>query len=579
MKFPTVFRWRINQKYFQIGIYLITLLHLVEIRRDLDHKHIFITSDGQIKYYQTLQMAEGEFRNSECLYPGLELDPEYKYYLFDYPWAFFHSNGLKCAFQYSPYFPWIGSIFYRYLGEKFVTFTPLLFWFLSILVFERVLHSLGVRFWISLLVAISLFWGGFLSLSALDYAEFTLNDFLALVGIWGYVRFFSSVQSVHNSNQKLVSWKEIFYLIAAILGLFSSILLRPEGMVGIGIFLGLGIFFFWNQIVALFSNFRFWMVSIVSFSLLVGFYLLVNTLYSQNPLGFRISNTGKDLQTLYDLSSIWSGWIADLWKSDFKTGLFFAFPALFLFPLLLLFPIQFHKDALSLDSIQKKFGYQFLGSGFMSCLLIPLLSPYRAGYHHFGNRYFEVAVVLFFLGIAILWNQVLNFPKSLKSFPNPYKAFKIFSIFLVVSYFLFSYMSLRYTKEGWKVLKQSASLYSQLQDLLNEIGRASDSQQKIPIVHKSLFTNYLVGVSFLDRAQFLTVSKNEMQKLEEIFQEAGIREYLVLEYMGTPRYMSDIPKKLYEEKINVRYESPKDRFLDGEKKDFLEFQIKRRIRK
>ncbi|MCC5813141.1 MAG: hypothetical protein JJT78_00160, partial [Leptospira sp.] len=71
---------KLNKKWIRWSIYSIALLYLTFFRMDLDRNHLFITSDGQIKFYQTVQIAQGEFSKSNCLYPGRDLDPEYKFY-------------------------------------------------------------------------------------------------------------------------------------------------------------------------------------------------------------------------------------------------------------------------------------------------------------------------------------------------------------------------------------------------------------------------------------------------------------------------------------------------------------------
>lgn len=575
-----------NKSYIRWILYIIALLYLGNLRTSFNKDYTFISSDGQIKYFQTLQIANGEFSKTECLYPGFELDPDYKYYLFDYPWAFFGVNGLKCAFQYSPYFPMIASLVYRFAGEDFVTLVPILFWFLAILLFDATLKSLNVRGWISVLVSLTLFLGGFLSLSALDYAELSMNDYLSLLGVWGLVKFLITKLRASNINVDTSyvktpndkwSANHLIHLGLGILGFSGSILLRPEGIIPIGLFLLLIVIFFGKDLFPIVFQPRtfLWMIIPGFVSILV--FLTINKIYSGNSLGFRASNTSNDMKELYEFSNIWNGFVADLWKSDFKSGLFFALPQIFIFvPLLLLFTWKLPVFD-SNRSLDRKLGYPLLFSGIIACLVIPILSPYRAGYHHFGNRYFEIAVIFVFLGIAILWNSILDRRES--AGPDLPKIINYSALILFLVYIITSYFSFKYTKEGWKVFKDSSKLYSAMQEKLDVLGQVPGTDQRIPILHKSLFTGYLVGVSFLDRAQYRVNSNEQMTDMENIFLNAGINKYMSIEFLGQPRYMSDIPKDQYDEKINIKYESPRDRFMEDYSEDFLEFRLSVRLKK
>lgn len=543
----------LNNRLIRYSIYFIGFALLVSFRLTLDKDHLFITSDGQIKYYQTVQIASGEFAQSECLYPGKDIDPDYSYYIFDYPWAFFNTNASKCSFQYSPYFPSLASIVYLSFGERSVTILPLLFAFFSILIFDIFLSRIGIRPWIIVTIAISTFYLSFLSLSALDYAELSLNDFFFTASILYFLPI------LLHSKEKFIQSKDLFLF--SILAT-SSILLRPESSIG---YFFLGIFtllYYWQSITKQISVYNIF-YSILGLSIVLGLFLIVNTIYSGNPLGFRATNTGNDFTSLENSEGIWGNIVTDLWRSNFKSGLFFAVPVLFIgSPVLFIYTFFKSKRNTNL-----KLGYIFLFSSLASIILIPILSPYRAGFHHFGNRYFETAVILGFIGLAILWNIAVD------SWRFRRKACLGVAVLIAIC----SFYSYRYTNEGFKVLRSSAISYNQMMEFLTEES-IDKNRRNLPIVHKSMFTNYLVGYSFLDTNHYLVTSPSELENLEQRFTKAGITSYKLLEYLGKPNYMSDIPRKLFDEKINIQYDIENILFESIDEKQFLEFQTAKRVK-
>ena len=73
-------------------IYLLLIVFIFKFRFELDKKNLYITSDGAIKLYQTVQYKEKGFLSLECLYPGKSFDEEYKHFPISYPWAIFRQE-------------------------------------------------------------------------------------------------------------------------------------------------------------------------------------------------------------------------------------------------------------------------------------------------------------------------------------------------------------------------------------------------------------------------------------------------------------------------------------------------------
>lgn len=601
MNLMSILQRSFEKSLFRYLVYGIAFTSLLFFRMELDRNGFFITSDGQIKFYQTLQFASGDFHRSQCLYPGKDFDPNYEFYIFDYPWAFFGQNGMECAFQYPPFFPALATLFFRIGGERLVALLPLVFLFLSALVFDRILTLISITAGLRLLVTVHVFFLSFLSLSALDFAELSANDLLFLGGLYFLLHTLVGTKTRLSGSEAKLGHFFGFGVCAVF-----SILLRPETVLP---YLVLAAILVLTRLdmVRLFFRLRNLVWIGMGGLMSVSVFLTGNSLVSGNPLGFRATNTGSDMESMYRIAAIWENMVSDLWKSDFKIGLFFAIPGVFMF--FLPMALYAYKRTLTIpkspdtpllkssspppedtigefNSDTKDLGFILFLSGFIAILLVPVLSPYRAGYHHFGNRYFETSVILCFLGGAGIWTLVQNsLPTVNWASPKTLKTALVF-LFIIASFYTF-----RYTKEGFKVMRASSDWFWEMHSSISQWDERRETAANpttdggkvsprvaLPIVHKSLFTNYLVGPGFAQRKHFLVTSPEEQSKLEMIFLAKGIDSYIELEFLGEPPYMSDIPRDLFERKIKVRYPSPNEHFSRSDSSQILEFQLTERVR-
>ena len=84
--------------------YLLIIIFIFQFRYQLDKSSLYVTSDGAIKLYQTVQYKENGFLSLECPYSGKEFDKEFKFFPISYPWAIFQTKELKCVLEYPPFY-------------------------------------------------------------------------------------------------------------------------------------------------------------------------------------------------------------------------------------------------------------------------------------------------------------------------------------------------------------------------------------------------------------------------------------------------------------------------------------------
>ncbi|MCG9874633.1 MAG: hypothetical protein MH321_07610 [Leptospiraceae bacterium] len=155
--------------------------------------------------------------------------------------------------------------------------------------------------------------------------------------------------------------------------------------------------------------------------------------------------------------------------------------------LLLLLPTSIY---LIIKGKLSKKEFIFITSGYASLILIPLSINFYGGVGYFGLRYLETPFLFLLFGFSILITS--SYHKLNKKYQG------IIVLIILVSMY-WSHLS---TKEGMKVLKNSAKEFSLLQNLLNE-------KENI-IIHTSLYTSIFIGPSFLNNSHFHIPNENEI---------------------------------------------------------------------
>lgn len=476
-------------------IYIILSLIPVIYRYQWNGDGVFISSDPQIKFYQVKQSLEG-VTPAECFFPANKLGFPIKMIPFGYPWAFQLENG-KCVFQYPVFFTYIQYPFAKLFGLNLVSYISILFFFLNIVILDRLLILLGLRggFVLSFVVIAQ-----FLSpifLSSLDYSEVTLNNFFFLLSVFLIIQVFGT-QKKYN-----------IVLLGLILPLF--LLLRPEGLIALLIF-GIGYFLIHKNYRENFLSFLFVGLIALLFASLI-FYM--NFKSYGHILGMRGVTTLADA-TGGLTKDYWGGWIADIWGSKFKIGIFKGYPILLLFPIFL-----FQNNS--------KISKVFILSGLVFVIGLPFLSPYRAGVDVFGMRYFETGIYLIFIGFALC------------NFAN--KNLFYVSILALLITFYFSYKT---DSRAVKIWSSSSKLYHKLQKEFEKVNPDL-------IVHRGLSLSYLVGQSYLLYPQVAIYSNRDWLDVELVAKKQNLKKILYLEWKDNQLVNDEFPKAIWDTLFNIHF--------------------------
>lgn len=487
---------------------------------------IAIGSDPQIKYYQAVQLHNKglSLEGLECIYPAKDLGFSIEQIPFGYPWAFL--IGSKCFFQYPALFSFVQYLLGGWYTTKHFLFLPIFFFFLNYWIVFFIFKKLELGEIVSSLL--SFFLHGFtpIFLSSLDYSELTLVNFLVCLFIY--------TSSELDSNSL---WTP--FLLGIILAL--NFQLRPESTIGLVLFSVL--YFLLSQNYS--KNFYFFFYIAFSFLLITGLFAWFSFVVYENPLGLR------GLTTLQDASgglarNYFQDWKADLFGSEFKIGLFQGFPVLFV----LFFLILFTKH------IQSSLARSLLWSGVVFILILPILSPYRAGVDIFGMRYFETGIYLLTIGFGLFCKEILI--RSPAKFP-----YLIIALVIILSYY--SYKSILRAIKHWK---SAANLSHQIHKDFREI-------EPNLIVHKGLSTSYLLGVTYLEYPQIAIYSKEDWKKLETHIQEKKqVRKVLYLEWKENTLFNKEIPTQIWEAKFGVDFEITPQNCSLLEKKKITHFDAR-----
>ncbi|XDD51705.1 hypothetical protein AB3N59_08250 [Leptospira sp. WS92.C1] len=532
---------RLNHGYLRYFFYILIFFFLAFNRSKLDFQFPFVSSDSEIKYYQTIAFAEKGLKGinqSSCTYPGFIYDETFRFFPFDYPWAFLKKSGVqRCLFQYPPVFALLNGLTALLLGIKIITFLPLLCLLGCLFIFDRLLTLFIDKGWAILIGTLVTFCLSFPVLSSEEFSEVPLNNLLLLS--FGYVlirSLFSELITIKEENSD--SNFKIFAFISGLIAV-SAFFLRTESAFPIFLFGFLS--FFTKE-----SRGKLVKYLIFSFPGALFAFAAIGTLnhfYSGHLMGIRFLVSSGDTMTQFSIAkqiSIFQGYLLG---DTTKTGFFKAAPYTIL--ILGIVADLFRKRNLTGESL---FGLV----GFGTLVSISFLSPYTAGVHHFGLRYLESGFLFLSAGILIFLNQrIVESPTTGRI------------LILVVLFSL--YYNYKFTREGFKILFGAIAPYTEIQKEFNS--------RKI-IVHKGQFTNYLIGHSYLTSMHFSANSPKEALELESIFNQNQIKTYSILEYDLEPPRDPNLPEKQFREKIAVRFPDPNRFYKLADQKKILDFTLK-----
>ncbi|TGK78414.1 hypothetical protein EHQ24_17855 [Leptospira noumeaensis] len=458
-----------------------------------DHS-VFISSDPEIKYYQVLNSLAGGSAE-ECYFPAKELGFEVSMIPFGYPWAFFLKNG-NCVFQYPVLFTWIQKLILLVVSIKWITYIPILFFLLNFFLLDRILNQYEKRGNFVLLSVLFIQCLTPIFLSSLDYSELTLTNFFLLAAILSFLEFQDK--------------SEFRYGLLLAVAIVFNFQLRPESSIALILFLGISFLISENK-VSLFKRLIPYILLCMGLQIL--FFLWNHDVYG-HFLGMRGLNTVTDMESGNLQRDLGREWIADLWGNEFKIGIFKGYPILIL-------------ATLSLWWERKSPIFPFLISGTIFILLLPIISPYRAGVDIFGMRYFESGVYLLMVG------TFLSFGK--RQFKIP-----VYLLFLPLVYF--SYKSDTRAIKQWS---SSAKLYHQVMEQI-------DNLKPDLIVQRGLSISYLVGYSYVKYPQLAVYSNEDWLKVENQLQNKDNR-ILYLEWEGNQLVNAEFPTAIWKEKFDINF--------------------------
>ncbi|WP_061218529.1 LA_3751/LA_3752 family putative glycosyltransferase [Leptospira weilii] len=536
-----MFNRLISSPYSRYFIYLLVVLFLIFNRLKLDNKVPFVSSDSEIKYYQTIMFFEKGLKaiaESECFYPGKVYDPEFRYFPFDYPWAFLKGNeNRKCLFQYPPLFALLNGIPAYFFGAKIITLVPLLCLLGCLLIFDKILSLFIDKAWVVLIGALVPFTLSFPALSSVEFSEVPLNNFLLLSFGYFLIRsLFADKITVQNEN--LNSNFRIFSFVSGFLAL-TAFFLRTESAFPVFLF---GFLAFFSKKTR--NNLKEYLVfSALGGVLSFGLIGVLNLFYSGHPMGIRFLVSSQDAMSQFSIGKqivILQGYLlGDTTKSGFLKASPYAILIFGIFSDLI------RKKELSGESILGLVGIGTLFS-------ISFFSPYTAGVHHFGLRYLESGFIFLSAGIFVfLYRKSIEFPNIGK--------------ILILLASLSLYYNYKFTREGFKILFGSIAPYLQIQN---------EFQSKRIIVHKGQFTNYLIGFSYLNSIHFTVNTEKDATQLEQILKKNQVDSYSILEYESEPPRDPNLPEKQFKEKIAVRFPDPNRYYREKDRKKILNFSLR-----
>lgn len=495
-----------KKSYLSLIIVFIFISFLIFTRANLDKTHIFIASDAQIKFFQTIQTKNKGFLNIQCLYPGSEKDPSYKFYPIRYPWTIIDTNRKTCVFEYPPFFPMLGSIVLSLLGSELSMYYPIAFYIFAGILFLIVLNKYSINNWLPSMFLILTFLS-FPLLTSMDYSESPLYHFFIMIGLFFYFRI--------KLNS---SWRGFYF--GFFLGI--AIFFRMEILIPATLLC----FFLMIENDSILNRVKKSFIFGVGFSIPVSVFLFYNYIESGHILGYRyisslLENRIVDPNIVFKLTLL----KAYLWGDSIMIGIFKFYPFL-----LLVIPIII--GGLFKKMIKADEAVIFL-TGTISLFAIPLSVNFYGGVGYFGLRYLETPFFFIMLSFVLFLNRNFNHLNNLKKFS------------LIILIIFCSYINYKNTKEGLKVLRSGSKDYQKYQ---TEIQKNSKSI----IIHTSLYTSIYIGESLMNFPNYHINSASEINKFLKMFPKS---QELVILFPPQNMYISsDIPENLisnYDSKVKL----------------------------
>ncbi|TGK79457.1 hypothetical protein EHQ23_17780 [Leptospira bourretii] len=525
---------------FQISILFIVFLFLTMIpvyyKYHWNQPNVAIGSDPQIKYYQTYSYYKEGFSpySRQCFFPAGVFGFQLQNIPLGYPWALSASND-TCFFQYPIFMPVLHAFMARMTSFTFVIYFPIFFFFLNLVLLFIFFKQFGLSVVQSGCASLFIHFFSPVFLSSLDYSELTLTNTFFILSLLFYKRIFLS----NNINISA-------YLFVFLSGICLSFnfQLRPEST------LALLLFFFVNFVrnVKDRTNFRIlFSIGIVSFLSTFAFSYWNQKVYG-HFMGMRGLNTIHDTAIL-NLGDYLVNWTSDLWGSKYKIGLFKGYPfaVLFIVPFLFSF-VQKLKNVKLND---------YLISGYLFILLLPFVSPYRAGVDILGLRYYESGVYLMSIGFFLWVFQIFSSGKYIQNSQIAIITFVL--LFLTTLYF--SYKSNLRAIKHWSGAAKVSHEYS---DLISKINPDL-------IIHRGLSTTYLMGVTYLEYPQIAVYSQDEWDQIEHVVLKNGFKRILYLYWQDNKLVNYEFPKEIWEKKFNVNFDLSLNSIWDREKIKIIHF--------
>ncbi|WP_232420764.1 LA_3751/LA_3752 family putative glycosyltransferase [Leptospira vanthielii] len=466
-----------------------------------------IQSDSQIKLYQTIQYKEKGIQNHECYSKNIEIDPEFRFYPFRYPWVYFiqdDGSRKECVFQYPTFFAQTFSLLpipYRFLNGMVL----LLYFFLTlgcVYVLRSVFYVRKVEI---LCLGAILFLVGYSISSAIEFSESIPSHIFLLF-------FFYGVLVLESAKKHL----QITSFLAGVSG-GISVFLRSESVIYIGI---LGLFVLISNRRKIIPLLKIYLPLLIGFSLavvLLGFY---NFHEFGEIFGVRSKVSLNDFGRLH-FSDRLHFFKEFIFGNTYRTGFLY-----YCFPMVLLIIISLIK--LSLTQVQKL----VIGVAFVSLVFVVLLSPYSQGGLYLGLRYTEFSYVLFSIFVISLLSKDEHFESK-----------QWILLFIILQILLGFY----HVKQNFKTIDFVKKYHEILQSEWRKFPEA-------PVVHLSTFDLLLISDSFLKKPHFIANKQSEFEVLETKFFNQGIPKFQVFVYDFKPPKDDNISDEFYNEWVNSKYE-------------------------
>ncbi|MDF3819106.1 hypothetical protein P3G55_04315 [Leptospira sp. 96542] len=500
--------------YKRLSLYFLLCLVPFIYRLDWNGSRVFVASDPEIKYYQINNLVEGNSPAS-CYFSAKTFGFSNEKIPIGYPWAFHLKDG-SCVFQYPILFSYIQFPFVVLFGKICITFIPILFFFLCALLLDLIFQNFELSNFriLSFVVVIQFFTPIFLS--SLDYSELTLTNFFFLFSVFSFYKY---QQTGHKT----------FGFILA-MSLSINFQLRPESTIAFVFFLAV-YFVFYKDKVSFFQKSIFPLLILVIFFV---FFSILNYKLYGHVLGMRGLNTMTDMAT-GNPRKLDVEWIADLWGNEFKIGIFKGYPILFLSLLSVLF---FRNRKIE----------PMLVAGFVFILLLPVLSPYRAGVDIFGMRYYESGIYLLMIGGGVMIPRSFSFN---------------WILIIILPFLYFSYKS---DTRAIKIWSSQSKLYHSVLDVVDQINPDI-------IVHRGLSLSYLIGDSYLKYPQIAVYSNEDWLSVEDKLVGKKMK-ILYLEWEGNQLVNDEFPKHIWESRFDINFNLVPSKFKETKAFKVVHFSAK-----